>query len=82
MELVVHCGGTIRCVYGEQLDLTGLGHLSISRASSVEPDQNGGWTADLSLVGGPKLGPFARRSQALEAETRWLELNLLTADTC
>ena len=32
----------------------------IRRASHVEPDEAGRWWADLSPVGGPRLGPFAR----------------------
>ena len=45
---------------------------SITRASHVEPDQQGRWLADLTPVAGPVLGPFERRSEALEAEQSWL----------
>ena len=31
-----------------------------------------GWTANLAPVGGPVLGPFARRGDALAAEVAWL----------
>jgi hypothetical protein len=34
-------------------------------------------SADLSPVGGTKLGPFDRRSEALDAERVWLEKCLL-----
>ena len=37
------------------------------------PDRNGRWLADLSPVGGPILGPYDLRSEALEAEVEWLE---------
>jgi hypothetical protein len=65
-------GGVVGCIYSEQIDLTTLGSLQIVRASHVEPDAGGEWRADLSPVHGPTLGPFAQRSQALEAEVQWL----------
>lgn len=73
MELVIEADGTGRCVYDEGIDLTGLGDVQISRASHVEPGESNEWWADLSPVGGPKLGPFPRRSLALEGERIWLE---------
>lgn len=77
MQLLITPSGAVRCLYDEALDLTLLGQLSIRRASHVEPNAAGGWRADLSPVGGPVLGPFARRSQALSAEQAWLEANWL-----
>jgi hypothetical protein len=77
MQLVVEPGGVVRCIYTEELDLSALGNPVISRASHVEPDQRGGWLADLSPVRGPMLGPFCRRSEALAAEHTWLETNWL-----
>jgi hypothetical protein len=73
MLLTVDPRGVVRAVYGELLDLSVLGELSIRRASHVEPDDSGRWWADLAPVGGPRLGPFAMRSQALDAEQVWLE---------
>jgi len=73
MQLVIDRQGNVRCVYGEEIDLAALGQVSIRRGSHVEPDAEGKWWADLSPVSGPKLGPFDRRSQALEAEKQWLE---------
>ena len=78
MQLVIESGGTVRCVYGEAIDLTVLGSLTIARGSHVEPTIDGHWTADLSPAGGPVLGPFDRRSDALAAELDWLEANWLT----
>ena len=75
--LVVDGQGTVRCVYSEAIDLAGLGQLRIRRASHVEPDEQGRWWADLSPVDGPRLGPFALRSQALTAEAKWLADRLL-----
>jgi len=74
MQLVVHPDGDVVCVYDEAIDLAALGLLSIERGSHVEPDQQGRWLADLQPVGGPVLGPFPRRSQALDAERQWLEI--------
>ena len=68
MQLLISPGGTIRCLYAETIDLAQIGRASISRGSHVEPDQDGRWFADLAPVGGPRLGPFARRSDALNAE--------------
>ena len=64
----------------EVIDLTALGELSIRRASHVEPDDLGQWWADLAPVKGPLLGPFRRRSQALDAERLWLERHLAGMD--
>lgn len=80
MDLIVETDGLIRAVYSEELDLAPLGDITIRRASHVEPIEAGGWTADLSPVGGPVLGPFPVRSAALAAEQRWLEVNWLLPD--
>jgi hypothetical protein len=79
MDLVVDPAGRVRCVYDEAIDLAVLGALSIARASHVEPDAAGRWFSDLAPVGGPALGPFALRSEALAAERAWLEENWPTA---
>ena len=78
MQLVVQPGGTVHCLYGEELDLPQLGSLAIARGSHVEPDSSGQWTADMSPVHGPVLGPFPSRSDALAAERQWLEAHWLT----
>jgi hypothetical protein len=77
MELVIRPNGSAVCVYGEELDLASLGELQVRRASHVEPDESGRWWADLSPTDGPKLGPFAKRSEALGAEVAWLTAHLL-----
>ena len=72
MELVVGAGGEVRCIYDELLDLREIGTLKITRASHVEPDGDGNWWADMGPSGGPVLGPFRSRSEALAAERGWL----------
>ena len=77
MELLITPTGHCRCVYDELLDLRDLGPLTIQRASHVEPNAAGQWTADLSPVNGPQLGPFPNRSEALAAEVDWLRTHWL-----
>ncbi|MEQ8854378.1 hypothetical protein [Gimesia sp.] len=81
MELLITPEATIRCLYDETLELTALGQLQIQRGSHVEPTADGNWTADLSPVSGPSLGPFPRRSEALAAEVAWLEQHWLLKHT-
>jgi len=77
MDLLINALGDVRCIYGEILDLQQLGQLSISRGSHVEPTADGQWTADLSPVQGPLLGPFRNRTAALAAELDWLNSHWL-----
>ena len=44
---------------------------AIKRASHVERGR-GGWCADMGPLGGPCLGPFDLRADALEAEQDWI----------
>jgi hypothetical protein len=81
MKLLVKPDGSVCAVYDETIDLGVLGQLMITWASQVEPDEEGRWQADLTPVGGPLLGPFERRSEALEAERHWLENHWLTSTT-
>ena len=81
MKLVVTADGTVRCLYGETMNLAGIGQLSIVRGSHVEPDETSGWIVDLSPVSGPRLGPFPLRSHALNAERAWLEAHWLSRES-
>lgn len=66
--------GDVRFIWDDQLQpLLELGEPEVRRASHVEPTDDGQWTADLSPVGGPVLGPFRFRQQALAAEVDWLQ---------
>ena len=79
MQLLVRTSGAVRCRYSEVFDLRALGRLCIQRGSHVEPTADGRWTADLSPVNGPVLGPFCQRSEALRAEQQWLDCHWLPA---
>jgi hypothetical protein len=74
MQLVIAATGQVRALDSEEIDQAAFGPLEIRRrASHVEPGPEGRWRADLSPVDGPALGPFDRRSEALQAERDWLE---------
>ncbi len=77
MILIAEPNGLIRCVYDEAIDVGQLGSPAIERASHVEPNDDGTWTADLTPVNGPLLTGFEKRSEALAAELEWLEANWL-----
>jgi len=79
LQLRIDPGGGIRCLYDDALDLSVFGPLKISRGSHVEPTSLGQWTADLSPVQGPVLGPFPNRTAALAAEREWLDTHWLTS---
>ena len=65
--------GTIRVIYHDALrPLLIAGDADIRRASHVEPTSDGQWTADLTPMRGPILGPYLTRAEALTAETDWL----------
>jgi hypothetical protein len=77
MDIVIETTGNVRMVYDESIDLQTIGCVEIRRGSHVEPTASGQWTADLSPVNGPVLGPFKTRSKALSAEVDWLRRNWL-----
>ena len=74
MELIIESSGLTRCVYSDAIPLQGFGQVRIERASNVEPNEQGEWIADLSRspISGPTLGPFQKRTDAIEAEVQWL----------
>jgi hypothetical protein len=77
IEIVIGPGGDACTIYDERFDVACLGEVTIRRASFVEPDARGRWFADLSPVDGPQLGPFGKRSAALDAEVAWLRLHVV-----
>ena len=70
--------GTARCIYDDDFAdfIRSLGNVTITRASHVEPTAEGEWEADMSPAGGPVLGPFRLRREALAAERKWLLTNV------
>lgn len=69
--------GVIRFIYRDDLaELIDHGPATTRRASHVEPAAGGGWSADLAPSGGPVLGPFRLRADALAAELAWLDARL------
>lgn len=77
VEVRIAPDGTTRLIYSDEFmpAMEALGTVRIARASHVEPRLNiaaGGWIADMSPVGGPELGPFTLRQEALDAEVEWL----------
>ena len=77
-DIFVEQAGNLLYIYDESLDASCLGEVTIRRASVVDP-RHQGWFADLSPSGGPILGPFAKRSQAIDAELSWLRGQLAHA---
>ena len=75
--LVIDESGGIRFIHSDELIplRDALGKGVTKRASNVEPDSNGEWSADLSPVNGPVIGPFTTRQEALDAEIAWLKTN-------
>ena len=72
MKIIIK-DGQMRFVYSDALQgLMEQGKTTVRRASHVEPCE-GGWSADLSPVNGPVLGPFKKRQTALDAEVEWLK---------
>lgn len=75
--------GSMQFLYNDDLrPLMDEGKSKVTRASDVEPNEEGKWTADLSRVGGPLLGPFEFREAALAAEVAWLEANSFGQHNC
>ena len=78
VTLTVEEDGRLRFVYDDDLvDLLDEGDSTVRRASHVEPGE-GGWYADMTPSdGGPVLGPYRLRCDALTAELAWLRKNVL-----
>ena len=69
--------GEVTMIYSDAMvELMDQGEAQVTRASHVEPGVHGGWVADMAPVGGPLLGPYRLREEALQAEVAWLETKL------
>ena len=82
--LSIRATGEIVTIHDDEIcaTLRTCGSIHIRRASHVEPDVDAAgrvtWSADMSPVGGPLLGPFPTRGEALRAETAWIVDRLAT----
>ncbi len=76
--------GMITAIYDDDLAdlLAEASQVKIERASFVEPHPDGGWFADMAPSGGPVLGPFRLREEALRVERSWLENRLFEEPPC
>ena len=74
IEIVCKPDGSLSAIWDDGLvPLVAEGKATITRASHVEPTDDGQWVADMSPVGGPVIiGSFALRADALAAERKWL----------
>lgn len=84
VDIVVAPDGEVRAIYSDAIGVAALaarlgGEADVRRATDVEPAPGmpGKWTADLGRSGGPVLGPFDTRQEALDAEIIWLRENFL-----
>lgn len=74
MTLTITPTGSVCFLWSDDLQpLLALGAPQIRRVSHVEPTPDGEWTADMAPVGGPVLGPYPLRIDALRAEAEWLD---------
>lgn len=80
MQIIIKPGGVFIGIYSDSFEYKNFGNPEIRRASHVEPNELGQWTADLSPVDGPVLGPFEKRSDAIDAELNYLNLLLSECD--
>ena len=74
MRIIIQPDGTMTYIYNDDMvALMDEGTSTTRRVSHVEPNSDGpGWTADMSPVAGPVLGPYRTRGEALSAEVEWL----------
>lgn len=78
MKIKINPDGTAIMIYTEDINIADLGSVqSITRVSRVEPTSGNQWAADMGPIGGPVLGAFDKRSDALSAEINWIEENIL-----
>ena len=77
MVIAIKPDGTMQFIYKDEMArIIKKGNAKIKRASYVEPKENK-WTANLSPLKGPILGPFPLRKTALQEEEKWIQQNVL-----
>ena len=78
IALTIDENGNGKAIYSDELaDYFAATGAKITRASSVEPGLDGKWTVDLTVSGGPIIGGFRLRDDALKYEVEWLNKNYL-----
>ena len=81
IRIKVTPSGAVSMIYNEAYDMSAHGPTKIRRASQVEPNADGKWEADMSLLGeehaGVILGPFDDRSDAITAEVDYINKHYL-----
>lgn len=78
IRLTIDSEGNGKAIYSDDLaDYFAATGAKITRASSVEPGPDGKWVVDLTVSGGPVVGGFKLREDALRFEVDWLEKNYL-----
>jgi hypothetical protein len=74
--IIVVEGGIVKYLYNENFEPI-EGKTTITRASHVEPEENGKWSVDLSPINGEVVKGFDKRSDALKYEegrvNQWLQ---------
>lgn len=74
-KIVIQSNGTISYIWSDDIDLSELGDVQVSRASHVEfNNKSKKWEAH--TVGGTFIGAFKKRSDAIAAEVKYLEERL------
>jgi len=73
LKLKIDRFGKVHAVYSDAHAglIDKAAHVEITRASNVEPDPRGGWSA--TMKDGTVLGPFRLREDALAEEVRYLD---------
>ncbi len=75
-DIIIAPDGTATFIHSDEMQgIIEQGEATITRASHVEPDAGGKWVADMAPSGGPVLGPFRTRREALDHEVEWLVAN-------
>ena len=78
IEVSIDEDGGAKAIYSDELaEYFAETGAKITRASSVEPGLDGKWTVDLTVSGGPVVGGFRLRDDALKYEVEWLKENYL-----
>lgn len=81
MIIQANADGSVTAIVGSlkeetPIDLETIGRCTVKR-QGVLIEANGEWLADMFLCGGPVLGPFGSRAEAINGEIEWLQNNVI-----